>query len=134
AAATGADVDVIIDDETVQRATHLGARSVHVFRIAQEAMTNATKHGGADHVLVTLRADDHGAVLSVVDNGRGFGVADSGERSVVADVDGGGVGLVGMRQRARMLDGSLTVGPRDDGKRGVAVILKLDPQTIGQPS
>lgn len=134
AAATGADVDVIIDDETAQRATHLGARSVHVFRIAQEAMTNATKHGGADHVLVTLRADDHGAVLSVVDNGRGFGVADSGERSVVTDVDGGGVGLVGMRQRARMLDGSLTVGPRDDGKRGVAVILKLDPQTIGQPS
>ena len=120
AVATGADVDVVIDDDTAVAALVLGARAVHAFRVAQEALSNATRHGGADHALITLQQSKAGLVLTVVDNGHGL------PGDVVE-----GVGLTGMRQRAMVLSASIAVGARVDGKRGTSVALIIPTHTAG---
>ena len=113
-AATGADIDVVIDDATAATALILGARGVHAFRIAQEALSNATRHGGADQAVVTLRHIDDTLVLAVVDNGGGL-PADAVE----------GVGITDMRQRARVMGAHLCVGGRVDGKPGARIELTI---------
>jgi signal transduction histidine kinase len=82
-----------------------------VYRIAQEALTNVLKHSGADRVSVILeRRADH--VLAVVeDNGRGFDV----ETFAGTPSRGRRLGLLGMRERAELLGGTLNV----ESTRGV---------------
>jgi two-component system sensor histidine kinase UhpB len=75
-----------------------------VYRVAQEALSNAARHSGAVHVTVTLRHDDEGTELSVADDGTGFVFADS-ER---------GLGIGGMRERALLVGGELTIESRPD--------------------
>ncbi|WP_042884895.1 PAS domain-containing sensor histidine kinase [Cupriavidus necator] len=81
--------------------------STAVFRIAQEALTNACRHGRADRVLVEL--SDTGGVLRLVvsDNGRGIDASKTGHRR--------SLGLVGMRERALMLGGKLAVTSEKGG-------------------
>jgi PAS domain S-box-containing protein len=76
-----------------------------LYRIAQEALTNVFKHSGADRVSFILeRRADH--VLAVVeDNGRGFDV----ETLAEPPVRGRKLGLLGMRERAALLGGTLNV-------------------------
>lgn len=71
-----------------------------IYRIVQEATTNALKHARASQVVVAVVEDDHGVVLSVEDDGRGF---DADARPAV------GLGLIGMRERVDLLGGALTV-------------------------
>ena len=78
-------------------------RAIHLFRIAQEAVSNATRHGHARHIIVALEAGAHDFALRVSDDGRGFDAAVSGGR--------GGMGLNIMRYRARMIGGTLEVYP-----------------------
>jgi two-component system sensor histidine kinase UhpB len=73
-----------------------------VYRVAQEALSNAARHSGAAHVTVTLRRDAKGVELAVADDGRGFAFADS-ER---------GLGIGGMRERALLVEGELTIESR----------------------
>jgi signal transduction histidine kinase len=89
-----------------------------VWRIAQEAITNAIKHAGAEHVRVTWRceAPAEPAVLEVVDDGRGM--ADGVPHRPDA------FGLVGMRERADAIGARLDVGAGPDG-RGTAVRLEI---------
>ncbi len=74
------------------------------FRIVQEALNNAVRHAGAARVLLALSFGDDGLRLRVTDDGRGFdpAAADIRPRS-------GGLGLAGMRERAALVGGSLTV-------------------------
>jgi signal transduction histidine kinase len=72
-----------------------------LYRIAQEALNNALKHAAAASVTVYLRREGEQVVLEVVDDGTGF--------NPNAVSDGGGMGLVNMRERAEKLDGSLTI-------------------------
>ncbi|MCA1614749.1 MAG: PAS domain S-box protein [Acidobacteria bacterium] len=76
-----------------------------VYRIAQEALTNIAKHSGADHVSFILeRRSDH--VLAVIeDNGGGFDV----EAAQPPAGRGGRLGLLGMRERAALLGGTINV-------------------------
>lgn len=76
------------------------------WRILQEACTNVLKHAGASRVEITVRRDPGEVVLEVVDDGGG------GAPPTVAS---GGHGLVGMRERAVLLGGELSAGPRADG-------------------
>ena len=76
------------------------ARAVHLFRIAQEALSNATKHGHASAVVIALEACDGAVSLRVSDNGMGFDPTCS---------EGRGMGLNIMRYRARMLGGTLEI-------------------------
>jgi signal transduction histidine kinase len=78
------------------------------FRIAQEALTNVLRHAGAATVAVRLRQDGAGSLtLDVVDDGRGF---DPGTASQ-------GLGLVTMRERARLAGGTLDLGHAMPGTR-----------------
>ena len=71
-----------------------------LYRICQEALTNVSRHAGADGVSVQLVATLQGVRLVVEDDGRGFDASE-----VTADRQG----LIGMRERAEMLGGTLEV-------------------------
>jgi signal transduction histidine kinase len=82
--------------------------SLALFRIAQESLTNASKHAPGSPVAVTITFTP-GAVSLQVGNDRG--------RSEVSPLagTGGGYGLQGMRERVLLLGGTLEAGPTDDG-------------------
>jgi two-component system sensor histidine kinase UhpB len=74
-----------------------------VYRVAQEALSNAARHSGASHVRVQLtRTETGGVVLDVADDGRGFAF----------DQAEGGLGIAGMRERALLVGGDLTIESR----------------------
>ena len=75
-----------------------------LFRICQESLTNSRRHAEASKVDVILNYHDHEVVLSVQDNGAGFDPA-----TVAAEKSGVSFGLTGMRQRAELIKGQLTV-------------------------
>ncbi|NUT45956.1 MAG: sensor histidine kinase [Saccharothrix sp.] len=72
------------------------------YRIVQEALTNVTRHAGATGAVVRVRADRDDVLVEVEDDGTGR----PGEP---------GNGILGMRERAQALGGSVTTGPRPDG-------------------
>jgi len=76
-----------------------GDTAIHLFRIAQEAVNNAAKHSGAEHIDITLTADDNRLCLRVADDGVGL----PAERS-------DGMGLHIMEYRARMIGATLEIG------------------------
>jgi signal transduction histidine kinase len=83
-----------------------GTVDVTLYRLAQEALTNVLKHAGAvSRVDVVLRYRDDAVELLVRDDGRG----------AKAPSDGAGHGLVGMRERVDMHDGTLSAGPTEHG-------------------
>jgi two-component system sensor histidine kinase UhpB len=76
-----------------------------VYRVVQEALSNATRHSDATDVEVRLRRTESGGViLEVTDDGRGFAFDDS-ER---------GLGIGGMRERALLVGGELTIESRPE--------------------
>jgi PAS domain S-box-containing protein len=84
----------------------LGASdATHLFRIAQEAVTNAVKHGGARLVRVGLVQNDRFVELRVEDDGCGFD----------PDIEPAGLGLRLMKYRARLMAGRLIIARRPDG-------------------
>jgi signal transduction histidine kinase len=83
-----------------------------LLRTAQEALANVAKHAGADRVGVTLSYLDEQVALDIRDNGRGF-----------TPGAGGGFGLVGMRERAEALAGSLQV--ESEPGNGTAISVSL---------
>lgn len=88
-----------------------------VFRVAQEALTNVARHARAENAAVSLSFDDAMLRVEVEDDGRGFDVADV-ERSA----DGTrGLGLLGMRERVALLDGTLAIDSMPDGGTTVSV-------------
>jgi signal transduction histidine kinase len=87
-----------------------------VYRIVQEALTNAVKHGGpAARARVLLRYLPETIEVEVTDDGRGAGTDGAAVK--------GGHGLVGMRERVALFDGVMTAGPRTGG--GFRVWIRL---------
>ncbi|MGO1834650.1 MAG: ATP-binding protein, partial [Actinomycetaceae bacterium] len=96
-----------------------------LYRIAQEALTNVLKHAGpAATVIVHLRWTADRVILMVDDDGRG----------AAATTDGKGQGLVGMRERAGVLGGTVQAGPRRGGGFRVRVDLPVGGAAGGQPA
>ena len=87
---------------------HDTAVATHLYRIAQEALNNAIRHGKATNVQVRLLADARESVLTIGDNGTGM-----------PKNPGRGLGLQTMAYRARMIGGSLAIRPAPD--RGMMV-------------
>lgn len=75
----------------------------HLFRIAQEALTNIARHAEASAVILRLHCEDGNIRLSIEDDGKGLPPEDEVTRS--------SLGMVGMRARARQCGGELTVTP-----------------------
>jgi two-component system sensor histidine kinase UhpB len=74
------------------------------YRVAQEALSNATQHSGADRIQVRVARNGRGIELSVSDDGRGF----------TFDQAARGLGIGGMRERALLVDGELSVESRPE--------------------
>lgn len=91
-------VDVEITAEPTRRVTHAGCR------ILQEALNNVARHAVACPCRVSVQSDSHGLTIEVVDEGRGF---DADEAQ--------GFGLLGMRERARLVGAALSVDSDEHG-------------------
>ncbi|MEU7837225.1 sensor histidine kinase [Nonomuraea sp. NPDC049129] len=74
------------------------------YRVVQEALTNVVRHSTASEVTVDLRQDDRGLRVEVLDNG-----------APAPPSQAEGQGIRGMRERVRLLDGTLSVGPVETG-------------------
>lgn len=93
-----------------------------LYRICQESLTNILKHAGPDPtatLMVTWRPQ--AVEIKVTDDGRG----------AAANTDGAGQGVLGMRERAVMLGGSLTAGPRPGGGYQVVAHIPLTGAPLG---
>ena len=100
-----------------------GDAQLVVYRVAQEALSNAARHSGAGRVVVRLRRTDGGGVtLEVADDGRGFAF----------DESEGGLGIAGMRERALLIGAELTIESRPDS--GTTVQLRVPENFKGQRS
>jgi hypothetical protein len=96
--------------------------STAVFRIAQEALTNIVRHSGATNAEVAVQHVDGELQLDISDNGRGMDLAKSAGKRL---------GLLGMRERARMLGGSMNIEGAPG--QGVRICVRL-PLAAGQPA
>ena len=94
--------------------------AVHLFRIAQEAVNNATKHGHAKAVIIALESTDGIVSLRVSDDGIGFSPTRSSRR---------GMGLNIMRYRARMIGGTLEIQSNSPSGTVVVCTIERDPKT-----
>jgi signal transduction histidine kinase len=90
-------------------------------RIVQEAITNVVRHSGSTSATITLQYDAETLAVTVQDSGRGLARPDDAQAGM------SGTGIVGMRERAEALGGSLQVGPGDAGGVRVQAVLPVQP-------
>lgn len=107
-----AGLDVHLAIEGPPRALPRGV-ALSAFRVVQEALTNTLKHAAASRADVAVRYGTDVVDIEVVDDGVG------------GDGNGGGHGLVGMRERIALYDGSLDYGPRASGGFRVRALLPV---------
>jgi PAS domain S-box-containing protein len=100
--------DLILDD----------AYSTAIFRIAQEALTNITRHAEARNVMLSLYRSDSTLQISIHDDGRGIAEQDMDKAS--------SFGLIGMRERVWALHGDISI--ISDGGTRIMIRLPLPPQ------
>jgi len=110
----GLPVDLTIEGEP--RPLPSGV-DLSAYRIAQEALTNTVKHAGAASAEVRVCYGADALEVQVVDDGRGAAADPTPE--------GGGNGLVGMRERVALFGGDLVAGPRPGGGYEVKARLPL---------
>lgn len=91
------------------------AISTSLYRVAQESLRNALKHAPASIVRVSLTASPHELNLRVSDNGRGFSVGEVRHR--------GGLGLISMQERARLVGGNLLLTAEPN--KGTTVLVRV---------
>jgi signal transduction histidine kinase len=91
--------------------------ALNLYRIAQEAVNNAIRHGGATHLIISLISDEGTLRLSICDNGRGF----AGTHAKNGMTPGMGIKI--MQYRARQLGATLAFLKRPEG--GVEVRLEM---------
>jgi signal transduction histidine kinase len=100
----------------------------HLFRIAQEALTNVARHAQALRVTISLERKGKEVRLQIKDNGRGLAPATADEKAPA------GMGMIGMRARARSAGGDVTV--RSRAGEGVLIDVRIpderqDPHPVG---
>ncbi len=93
--------------------------ATHLYRIAQEAVSNAARHGRAKSIVVTLERTIEGIQLSIKDDGSGFRVSPN---------RAGGMGLHIMRYRAELIGATLTIDVGKGSGARVTCLLSDKPQ------
>ncbi|MBS0375729.1 MAG: PAS domain-containing protein [Proteobacteria bacterium] len=117
-------LDVRFRSRVTPRVTLDAAATGHLYRIAQESLTNAARHAGARTVTVQLTVRDRRVQLAVSDDGRGLAPGSTT-----------GVGLKIMRYRANMLGGELQIGPGAEGRgtRIACLVMQPEPTPLEAP-
>ena len=105
----------IVVDDCVDVPMDAPEVSMHLYRIAQEAVANAVRHSGAAEVRISTRIVNNALELRVEDNGKGMPAG--------AEKPGEGMGLRTMHYRAQALHAELTVKPRAQG--GTSVVCRM---------
>ncbi|HET7047433.1 MAG TPA: GAF domain-containing sensor histidine kinase [Solirubrobacteraceae bacterium] len=114
----GLEVDLAIDLAYEQGRLpdrHTIELETALYRIVQEALTNAVKHGGARRAVIEIQEDHDTVRVTVRDDGRGFDTA----------AQTSGFGLLGMRERVELLRGTIEV--ESSPQRGTTVTATLPP-------
>jgi signal transduction histidine kinase len=102
----GVPVDLVAEGDPSRVSPVVGRTA---YRIVQEALTNVRKHAPGARVQIHLRYRPDGVRMSVRNS------APTGARDPLLAGTGTGTGLLGLRQRVELINGSLRVGPDDDG-------------------
>ncbi|MEV4566051.1 sensor histidine kinase [Nonomuraea sp. NPDC049419] len=118
ARAAGLDVEVQESSPATPLPSAVGGAA---YRIVQESITNVVRHVGPTRVTVVLDPGLEALEVRVTDEGRG---------AVVDPPDESGRGIVGMRERCRLLGGELDAGPRPGGGFEVRARLPLAPAEV----
>jgi signal transduction histidine kinase len=108
----GLEVDLAIDlayEQGRRPDRHTIELETTLYRLVQEALTNAVKHGGARRAVVEIEEDPNAVRVTVRDDGRGFDTA----------AKTSGFGLLGMRERAALLGGAIEI--ESSPKRGTTI-------------
>jgi signal transduction histidine kinase len=107
-------------DVTFRAAEDLAAISPEVslclFRVTQEVLRNVAKHARARRVQVVLAREDDRLTLTIADDGRGFDAADVRRT-------GGGLGLLSIEERTRLVNGSVRI--ESGAERGTTVLIAV---------
>jgi signal transduction histidine kinase len=122
AARTG--IDVTVDSSYSGRLPD--ETETHLFRISQEALTNIARHASAQHVQIRLANDGGDIRLSIQDDGCGLSGAPTAA--------GRGLGLIGMRARARSAGGDVSVHSRSGEGVLIEVRVPLRHETHSHPA
>ena len=112
--------EVLLTIERLDLPTEVTA---NLFRIAQEAVTNAGRHAEAKAVSISLRREGSGVDLRVTDDGHGFDGADP-----LRPPDPGHIGLACMYERAALIDGSLDIETSGLGTRVLVTVPLPQPE------
>ena len=120
----GATVDLEVDGLAGRLSPEL---ELAAFRIAQESLRNALRHASANHVVARLEKGPTALTLTITDDGRGFDPAQPRSADAAPSL-----GLVGMRERARLLGGTFDVRSSRAGTT-VEAVLPLDAASAPRP-
>ena len=110
--AAGLRVDLTVEGEPQEVPAGVGLAG---YRVVQEALTNAIRHGGGRHAAVQVDAADGRLRIEVTDDGRGA----NGSTTL-------GHGLIGMRERVGVYGGTLTAGSMPGGGFRVAATMSYE--------
>lgn len=94
-------------------------QATHLFRITQESINNAVRHGNADTISIALQKEGDFGILSIRDNGSGF-------KNDPQNTDG--MGLHNLRSRAGMINATIQIGNSSQG--GASVLCKFPSKPI----
>ncbi len=122
---TGLEVDVSVDlayERGRAQTRHIPELETAVYRIVQEALTNAAKHGQARRAIIEVTEDERMVHATVRDDGAGFDPTSETE----------GFGLLGMNERAELLGGTLAVDSAPGRGATVTVSFPVHRRLIGE--
>jgi two-component system sensor histidine kinase UhpB len=105
----------IVCDCSLNEVELTAEQSTAVFRIFQEALTNALRHSGATRLEIEGGRDNAYFVLSISDNGKGLTEREESQRQ--------SLGILGMRERAHLIGGEITIASAEG--RGTVVTLRV---------
>ena len=117
---TGHTGIVCVYDSAVESVGIDRAKAVAVFRIIQEALTNVMRHSKATRVDIRAHEEDGDLIFSIKDNGRGISGADRRQSP--------SLGLIGMRERAYLVGGTVEI----DGSAGSGTTVTVRIPTVGR--
>jgi signal transduction histidine kinase len=121
----GRDTGLECSIDSKLEARLLPAQEIVLYRVAQEALTNVTKHADAQRIWVSLHPEDGHVVLEVRDDGSGFNTSDTDQ-----SVSNGHFGVLGMRERVEMAGGEWELSSEPGS--GTVVRARL-PRTVAAP-